>query len=281
MTGQVLDLRESVCCRVRQARIVGPFLYKGDLRQHVGFGREPAWISEPRETIDGEATLVTSFSGSRWFGCLLLDDLTFEVIPGVAEPLLRMQSSTYPQESGYRELLSLEESRLVTNALVEDLSVVSEPALNPSRSDRYRQLRERLRQSVAARRPPRGVYLRRSGPGEARVLLNEPKVEEALSSRDFDIIDPVESTPLEIAERTLEASIVAGVEGSQLSHGIFSMADDAAFMVIQPPHRFALPYKDFADCLGMEFAFLVADPHPSGGFEVDIDDLHRTLDLLR
>ncbi len=124
-----------------------------------------------------------------------------------------------------------------------------------------------------------GVYLRRGIAGEPRVLVNEPELEVALRAVGFDILDPEQLSAREIAERSLDAAVVVAVEGSHLSHAIFSAADQATFLVIQPPDRFALAYKEFTDRMDMRFALVVADP-VEGGFAVALDEVHRLLEQL-
>jgi len=113
------------------------------------------------------------------------------------------------------------------------------------------------------------------------MLTNEAAVEQALRERGFQIVDIATMSAEQICRASLNARIVAGVEGSHLSHGIFSAADDATFLVLQPPDRFCMTYKEFTDAMAdMRCAFLVGDPHP-GGFTVPPDDLNRLLDLIQ
>ena len=125
----------------------------------------------------------------------------------------------------------------------------------------------------------RDSYLRRGAAGESRVLVNEAALESALQSLGFDVIDPDQLSAREIARRSLDARLIMGVEGSHLSHALFSAADGACFLVVQPPYRFAMPYKEFTDRMDMRFALVVADPAP-GGFAVDLNDIHRLLERL-
>ena len=60
---------------------------------------------------------------------------------------------------------------------------------------------------------------------------------------------------------------------------VYSMADNGAFLVIQPPDRFAMPYKEFADRMGMRFGFVVAEP-ADGGFAADTDEILAMVDRL-
>jgi capsular polysaccharide biosynthesis protein len=127
--------------------------------------------------------------------------------------------------------------------------------------------------------PPPGVYLRRGIGGEPRRLINEAELEQALLALGFDILDPENLSAQDVAQRSLGARVVIAVEGSHLSHAIFSAAEQATFMVIQPPDRFALAYKEYTDRMDMRFALVVAEP-ASGGFSVVIDEVHRLLELL-
>ena len=111
------------------------------------------------------------------------------------------------------------------------------------------------------------------------MLVNEAAITRFLTDRGFEVIDPATASAEQIAVQTLEAKIVVGVEGSHLSHAIYTAADGCTFLVLQPPDRFALAYKEFTDRLDMTFAFLVGDRAPHG-FTVPVDDLARMLDFL-
>ena len=80
-----------------------------------------------------------------------------------------------------------------------------------------------------------------------------------------------------VAHVAVEALDVAILHRLARRDVIYRMADDRAFLILEPPDRFATPYKDFADRMGMRYANLVRDP-ASDGFSVDLDDLDRLLD---
>ncbi|MNO01398.1 hypothetical protein D3C81_2215260 [compost metagenome] len=75
------------------------------------------------------------------------------------------------------------------------------------------------------------------------------------------------------------ARIVAGVEGSQLVHGVNVLREGGTILTLQPPNRFVSYYKYLADRDGQHFAFAVGQPE-GDGFIIDRDELDRTLDLL-
>ena len=114
--------------------------------------------------------------------------------------------------------------------------------------------------------------------------------EPALSQGGYEIVDKFTRKEIFIVgalgsaaapgvEVLVLARIVIGVEGSHLSHAIFTMADDAAFLVLQPPDRFAMTYKEFADRMSMRFAFMVGTA-AEDGFTVDHDRLRRIIDRV-
>lgn len=59
----------------------------------------------------------------------------------------------------------------------------------------------------------------------------------------------------------------------RVGHGASRVKDDL------PPHRFATPDKECADCMDMRFG-LVPGRHSGGGFKVDLDGAKLMLNLL-
>lgn len=283
LAGGVIDHAASVAREISNVELAGAFLYRGAAKLQPGFGDE-RWFGQdlgPREDFD-EVHLMTSQSGSHFFGTLMLDDMPLGLIPRPGDRCIAMASKPYAHEVGYRALLGLPRHREVSRAHIRRLVCYTDFAQNSFKQARYEQLRERLRAALAQsprRVPPPGVYLRRGTGGEPRVLVNEAELERSLQAVGFDILDPENLSAREIAERSLDARVVVAVEGSHLSHAIFSAADQASFLVIQPPDRFALAYKEYTDRVGMRFALAVADPAP-GGFAVALDDIHRLLEQL-
>lgn len=262
--------------------VVGAYLYCGAAKEPIGFGEE-RWFHDglgPRIALD-TAALATSRSGSHFFGTFLLDDMPLGLLSQGREDVIGMITRPYEHEEGYRRLLGMPRPREVRHAHIRRLTIHVDFAQNSHKHRRYEELRLRLRQCLQSVIPSRGagVYIRRGLGGEPRVLVNEEEVVHVLSNAGFDVLDPATLTAEEMASRSLEARIVVGVEGSHLSHAIYSMADDGVFLVLQLPDRFAMAYKEYADRMGMRFAVLVGDP-ASQGFSVSTGDLLKMLDRL-
>lgn len=267
---------------IENVDLVGAFLYKGAAKAQPGYGTE-SWAlpaGDAAENIE-EAFLVTSAEGSHFFGPLLQSDFPLELIAPADARNFTVVTKPFEHASAYRRLFALPQERRLARARFRRLVVYTDFAQNSFKISRYVELRQRLRLHVrpAGRARQRGVYLSRGRSGELRVLSNERAIVEFLDAQGFEILEPGSLGAEEIAARTLDAPLVISVEGSHLSHAIFSMKDSGTMLVLQPPDRFAMPYKEFTDSLAMRFAFLVGTKTPDG-FEVPIDDLRRMLDRL-
>lgn len=267
---------------LRDVRISGAWIYCGAYKAQHGFGPEQVFRGAGSGFARLErAHMVSNSPGSNFFGNFLLDDFPLGLLPGPGDSAIVLETKAYEHEEGYRKILGLPRPPVIHHARVDELVVYTDFAQNALKAERYRELRRRMRRSAGQGEPPRAdkVYLKRGATGESRIVLNERALEAHLVKLGFDIIEPAGLTAEEVSRRILDARLVVSVEGSHLSHAIYSIADGGTFLVIEPPDRFATPYKEFADRLEMPFAFLVGDPG-RGGFTVDLNELDRLLERL-
>lgn len=267
---------------IENAALAGAFLYRGGAKSRHGFGKEKLFDATlgPCRHFDS-MHILSNFAGSNYFGNFLLDDMPLGMIPEKDEPTGVMVTQNYQHEAGYRDLLDLPRPPLLRHARIAKLTVYTDFAQNSFKLARYRALRDHVRRHFdndqAARRPL--IYLKRGDTGTRRLIENEPELEAMLESAGFDIVEPSVLSAQEIVRRTLGAGLVISVEGSHLSHVIYSMADDGAFLILQPPDRFAMAYKEYADRMDMPFGFVVGIPVP-GGFRVDLPELQGMIERL-
>src|SRR5262249_25449459 len=83
----------------------------------------------------------------------------------------------------------------------------------------------------------------------------------------------------DLIKEVFGARLVISVEGSQLSHTLYTMHDRGGLLVIQPPDRFFNSHMDWARTLGMGYGIVVGERHDLG-FNLPLDDLLRTIDML-
>ena len=266
---------------MENVELVGAWLYKGAAAAQPGYGKREWLLRNPPPLQRlAETHLVTASTGSHFFGCLMLDDYPLALLPEADAHRTLMLTQSYPHDLTYREILGLPRQAPLERARIGKLILYTDFAQNSLKRRRYETLRANLRANVQRSTPPvAGVYLRRGRTGELRLLENEAQIEQMLAGLGFEVIDPMALSSADIARRTLDAPLVVAVEGSHLSHAIYSAAPDAAFVVLQPPTRFAMPYKEYTDRVGMRFAFLVGD-RAAEGFTVAPDHLRRLLDLV-
>lgn len=267
---------------ILDAVISGPYLYKGAAKHFAGYGTARLWDSSAGRSIAlPEATLVSCISGSAFFGPFLKDSLPQELLAGEDAPKIALKTKDYGHEPGYRQLFGLPAPPLVQRARVARLTFFEDFGQTASRAARYRMLHDRLRANLDRKGHPvpAGVYLKRGATGETRILTNEHALEQHLAALGFDIVEPAVLDADEIARRTLDAPIVISVEGSHMAHVVYSMRANGTLLVLQPPDRFAMAFKEFTDRFDMGFAFVVGT-QTEDGFAVDIDELQRLLDQL-
>ena len=267
---------------LHNVEFVGPFFYAGALKIKPGYGNEKILLPNTEACKRLEvANLVTTWSGSRWFGSLLLDDFPLELLPEDTENNLRIPTKTFHHENAYRDRLKISTSIFCQRASVNKLRIFNDPTINSHKANRYKILRQRLTPNQQDKKTGsyKHVYLKRGTTGETRILKNERAIELFLQKQGFKTIDTANLDANEIINYTLGAMIVIGIEGSHLSHAIFTMAANGTLVVLQPPDRFAMVYKEFTDCLNMRFAFVVGNDDEEG-FSVSTDQIDKVLELV-
>jgi hypothetical protein len=225
-----------------------------------------------KESI-AHGTLSGSFYGSLYFGHWMTDDLTLNAAAEIiGEPVIP-EREPYHHEDGYKRLFKLE-PRKVSHAHFDKLTILEDIGQNSYKRQRYQQLRSRL---LGHFDPPAGrrIMFHRGMSGVSRLLQNEAEVEALLEQSGFSILDPTKLSSEELASQTAGAEIVIGVEGSQLAHALYSMAENGIMCALQPPYRFNNIFKELADCLGLQYAVLT-----EGGFRIALDEVKELVDRL-
>lgn len=267
---------------IKNVELRGAFLYRGAAKAQPGFKTEGhiAIGAGPVQRFDA-AHMMSQWAGSHYFGSYMRDELPLGLLPPEGAQCITVVTNAYEHEAGYRNILSLPCPPRVAAARIKELTMYSDFAQNSSKQARYVELRQRMRHHFKGLEPrsSSGVYLKRGATGERRLMANEAVIEQLLTGLGFDIVEPSILSAEEIARRLLNAPIIVSVEGSHLAHTMYTLADTGTLVVIQPPDRFALPYKEFADRLGIGFAFVVGHK-AQDGFTVDPDELKNILDLV-
>ncbi len=262
---------------IKHAKIRNGYLYKGAYKRRFTASKEPFFQLDSKVILD-EAVIASTWFGSRYFGHWLVDDVSLNLAAReISNPLLAFESYENNHKAQYSEAFGVN-WRTMPTADCNKLIVLEDRSQNSYKRARYQAMRRSISKLVTSKKHP-GVMLLRGVWGVLRHLENEDEVALFLKSRGFKIIDVLNLTAVEIAQQITGAEIVVGVEGSQLLHALFSMSQDGAIVILQPPYRFTQNNGSYADALSIRHAFVVGDTSDQG-YTINLDELARTLDMV-
>ncbi len=263
--------------RLRQVDLIDGVLYAPHSSRHLRRRqhRMPFQFT-PTEIVKG--ALYESWIGNRWFGNWLMNDcLTYRLAEQYGSPVTS-GAQTKGHQAEYEQLLGMSPRR-VGNVHFDELVLFRDSAHNGGSRERADDFRRRLVGPLDVT-PHAGTYILRGSDGDKRLLRNERAIAEHLAStRGFRVLDPMRCSVEHIVATCAGARVIAGVEGSHLVHGLMVMPPEASLLVIQPPTRVVSVLKANTDRQGQTYAFVVGTGDESS-FQVDIQDIDRTLDLL-
>jgi len=266
----------TIAYRIRDAQILDGYLYKGAMKYPLVNTKESLFGSSVTDYLP-KAALACTWCGNRFFSHWMTDDLTLTLAAQQLAEVIAVARKPYSHEPEYRRLFGIQ-APTVTRVQCGELIMIDDFGQNRFKRERYEFLRSRLK-VLEPLHKSQGIMIRRGTLGVPRILTNEAEIERFLETQGFTIIDPDSLSATELVRQTLGANVIVGIEGSHIVHGLFSMADNGTLCILQPPYRFNNVFKDYTDCLGMGYAFVVGKDVPNG-FMIEVEDLARTLNKI-
>lgn len=263
--------------RLKDVDIIDGVLYSRGCMVHLHAHRRRVPLPSGM-TDEGFGSLFETWVGNRWFGNWLLDDcLSYRLAEQSGRPV-----TTMPRRGGhvprYEAMLGHHPYRFA-DAHFDELIVFDDHANNSHRIARADDMRQRLLQGKEFERHP-GVFLFRGRSGDLRNMVNEQEIAERLDGeRGFRVMFPEDHTVEELAQACAGARVIAGIEGSQLNHGIPVMPAGGTLLTIQPADRATTAMKLLSDRWRQRFAMIVGEG-VAESFYVEWDEVVRTLDLI-
>ncbi len=263
--------------RLRDVDLVDGVLYLGGLTLHLRARtrRLPLYRRPKRQ---GSGSLYETWVGNRWFGNWLLDDcLSYRLAEGTGAPV-----TTMPISGGhvprYEELLDMTPRR-IEDAHFDELIVFHDYANNSHRKARAQYMRRRLLKGRVPKPNP-GIFLFRGRSGDLRVMENEEEIAKRMQSeRDFRVMFAENCSVDELMDACGGARVIAGIEGSQLTHGIAVMPPGGTLFTIQPADRATTAMKLLTDRWQQRFAAVVGIGE-ARSFRAEWDEVALTLDRI-
>ena len=222
------------------------------------------------------ASVRTSFLGSYYFGHWLLDDCATAIIEDEGTKFVT-PSPAWPDKKNY---LNLFEQNIITAGILFANRVIfyDDISQNEHKVNRIRTIRERVYSRLSKIAPSEIVYLKRGNGGEARPLVNEREIIEALRRRGVLCLE-AEDLKTNIINKIIGCRLFISVEGSQISHAVYGIRDGGGILVLQPPDRFFNAHLDWAVPMGIQYGSVVGLPEQDG-FRIPVDELLKTIDLF-
>jgi capsular polysaccharide biosynthesis protein len=236
------------------------------------------FLKDPVLSIPDATYCMTSVSHT-YFGHWLLDSCATALLARPEQALLLDPRPDWSHSAQYLNVFGL---RPATPAqyVVDRLVFYQDHALGASKRDRWKEMRRRILEAIPdAAGSSELIYFRRGNTGVNRSVANEPELLSALSRQGFSIVEVDGPSVSQIQQSFRTARIVISMEGSHQHHLYFSMPPGSCLITITPADRFALLQLRYANATELRFAFVVASP-TENGYEVDIPDLLRTIDLV-
>jgi len=268
----------TVAYSLKTVELIDGSLFSGAM-QHRLVDRPRHMIGrDASETIASGALACTPYGGI-YFGHWMSDDLTLHLAAEALGLPVTVDRKSYDHEPEYCRLMKIGQNKM-SRLRFDELIIVDDHGQNAYKRQRYQALRSRLRESVT---PASNlyVYIRRGTVGARvdRSLVNAEEIEGFLESQGFLIVDPDHQSASKIAEAISGARLIVSVEGSHMAHALYSVRDNGAFCILQPPYRFTNVFKDYADCLDLRYGFTTG-VEAAGGFVINIEHLKRIVDRM-
>ncbi len=225
-----------------------------------------------------DAGLRSSFLGCWFFGHWLRDDCATHELASDVGPVVGIQTPFWQDMNDYLDLFG-QQSNTARQARVSRLVMFDDIHQGRDKARRFRLLRKRVSQSIVAEQSDHIVYLRRGGTASARGITNESEVAAALESRGVMIVSAEQMSIKSMLAKILGARMIISIEGSQISHALYSLREGGSVLAIQPPDRFFNSHMDWLRVLDMHYGIVVGQGL-GGQFHVDINELLHTIDLM-
>lgn len=279
-----LDATEFVERPISVARLPEATVFGGEIfssgRSHFMVKRPRPWHALSRiEEIQTPVTLANSEQGLKYFGHWLRDDCA--MYPALADEfggtVLSMQRPSWSDATIYEHAFGqIWDDRAAF--WTPELTLVRELGFNLRKQARIRELRTCLRKAHKPLDPGSIIYLARGPSSASRDVANDEELRQALSAHGVKIMVP-EGDGKALVETLLDARMIITVEGSQATHGTYTLAEKGALLVLQPPARFYNPHLEWVRLLDMDYGIVIGRAE-GDGFHIDPNEVLTMVDKL-
>ena len=225
----------------------------------------------------GSAALASSYLGSKFFGHWLADDCTRYLL-GQEMTKICIRRPQYVHQLQYQQIFG-QKWKSIDRAHADELIVFDDYSQNDHKRQRYLSLRSRVKAQFQCEGNETLVYFRRGRTGMPRSIQNEDEIVRFLVNRGFVVLDVETDSLSHILSTLMRAKIVVTIGGSHAAHCIYTSPPNSGLIVLQPPDRFSAIYRDWAECVGFRFGYVVGTIKESE-YYFPVRDIAATIDLM-
>lgn len=262
-----------------EATVIGGTIITGSRRIHHSLNvRASIGDVIGSAPVRDEVVVANTMQGLRYFGHWLSDDVSafeaFRKHPGLTSlPLpswgdIGTYSGLFDHQWNQQMIIR---SRSLT--LIRDLG------FSERKAQRYRALRDRLRQRFGkGSASGKVVFLRRGPSGDPREIVNSAELEEQLSAAGVSIVT-AEGNSREFIGSLLDAAVIITIEGSQDRHALYALRDGGGMLTLLPPDRFYVATHEWVRNLDMHSGMVIGKA-ADGGFRIEPAEVLQMVDRL-
>jgi hypothetical protein len=264
-----------VAIEFSEAAVFGGQIFSGGRRYQISLSPPYRAALGPVRDL-GEVVLAQSRAGSTVFGHWLMDDCAARELPEAQGHTVAITRPPWTDSPRYEELFGQvwEEIPAFT---ARRLTLLIDLGFSRNKAERHQRLRDHVRRALGPG-PGGVVYLARGPSGHRRDMANETELRARLEAAGVTVIE-CESDSEALIRRCLDANLILGVEGSQLCHAIYLLAERGAILTIQPPDRFCNAHHDWSRHLGIRYGTVIGK-HVEDGWIADPDEVLAMIDAL-
>ena len=267
----------TIAYHIKDAVLLDGQIYAGRFKYPIA--DKSLYASGPgKEQHIKAASLASSYLGTKYFGHWLADDCTRYMLAKQFTRPLCVRMPPYAHKQQYEAFFS-QNWAPTDRARIDHLVVFQDFSQNSLKRKRYRILREQIKARFPETARNGYVYLRRGQTGVSRPIQGEQLIIDALTKRGFVVADIATDSLEHIIRTLLKAKIVVSLEGSHIVHSVFAIPNHSGLLVLQPANQFSAVHRDWSECLGIRFGFVVGNAG-SAGYSFSLSEILRTVDLL-
>jgi hypothetical protein len=267
----------TIAYHVRNATVLDGSIYADNLRYFIADAKLFAGNGITRHLKT--AGLASTTVGNRYFGHWLRDDCIQYLLAQRAGAAVCISSEVSDHKTRYASYFD-QDWTPTDRAFVENLVIYQDFAQNSLKLERYKKLSSKIGAKFGAQSVRTDlVYVRRGATGAARPIYDEPTLIDNLIKRGFIVLDIARDDLDQVLKTLLRARLLVSIEGSHMTHCVYTLDQNCALLVLQPADRFTAVHRHWAASVGVPFGFVVG-ARGEQGYQFSLDEILRTIDLV-